>query len=401
VSDERLRFVVLASAGERSIAQLCREFGISRQCGYTWLKRYRGGGASEVLVERSRRPVHSPARTDTETTAAITALRLRWPDWGASKLRHVLIRQHPELNGVSRSTVHRILLREGMIRERDQHPPCTARFERNAPNELWQMDFKGPKGFRQRSGPLSVLDDHSRYLLTLEHLESGRIDAVQPCLQRTFEQNGLPEAMLMDHGTPWWNANSPWGWTELSVWLMRQGIRLYFSGYRHPQTQGKVERMHQALHAAIRKRKADADEQSWLDIFRQEYNWLRPHEALGMQTPVSRWQPSGRAYQPKPGNWEYPARQNVIRLNPKGEIVWAAQRWNISLALKNQLVGVEQTGHRALVYYCNTPVLELNLKTANTAALPVDPFRSIPTQEINPSLRKCQGSPATELSTIS
>ena len=384
VSDERLRFVVLAIAGERSIAGLCREFGISRQCGYTWLKRYQGGGASEVLVEQSRRPHCSPTSTDVETTAAVVALRRQWPDWGAGKLRHLLIRQRPELSPLSRSSVHRILLRQGLVRERDQHPHATARFQRNAPNELWQMDFKGPKGFRQRSGPLSVLDDHSRYLLTLEHLESGRIDAVQPCLQRTFEQNGLPEAMLMDHGTPWWNANGPWGWTELTVWLMRQGIRIYFSGYRHPQTQGKVERMHGALHAAIRKRRVDADQQDWLDIFRQEYNWLRPHESLGMQTPVSLWQPSPRGYQAQPKAWEYAPGQEVIRLSDKGEMRWAGARWIVSRALKNELVGVERTEDRAVVYYCNTPVLELDLKTGNTAALPVDPFRSSPHMKSTP-----------------
>jgi hypothetical protein len=181
--------------------------------------------------------------------------------------------------------------------------------------------------------------------------------------------------MLMDHGTPWWNANGPWGWTELSVWLMQQGIRIYFSGYRHPQTQGKVERMHGALHAAIRKRRADADEQTWLDTFRQEYNWPRPHESLGMQTPVSKWQPSPRPYQAKPKLWEYAASQEVIRLSDKGEFKWQGERWIVSRALKNQLVGIERTDDRAVVYYCATPVLELDLKTGNTAALPVDPFR--------------------------
>jgi transposase InsO family protein len=377
VADERLRFVVLASAGDRSIADLCREFGISRQCGYTWLRRYQEGGASEVLVERSRRPHSSPASTAGETTVAVVALRSQWPDWGASKLQHILIRQKPELRPVSRSTVHRILLRQGLVRDRDRHPTATARFERKAPNELWQMDFKGPKGFRQRSGPLSVLDDHSRFLLTLEHLESGRIDAVQSCLQRTFEQNGLPEAMLMDHGTPWWNANGPWGWTELTVWLMRQGIRIYFSGYRHPQTQGKVERMHGALNAAIRKRRGDADEQNWLDTFRHEYNWLRPHESLGMQTPVSLWHPSPRGYQAQPKAWEYAAHQEVIPLNHKGEIRWAGARWIVSRALKDELVGVERITDRAVVYYCSTPILELDLNTRTTAALPVDPFRSL------------------------
>jgi transposase InsO family protein len=384
VSEERLRFVVLASRGERSVAELCREFGISRQCGHTWLRRYKGGGASEVLVERSRRPQNSPRRAAADVTEAVVALRGQWPDWGASKLRHILVQQRPELSGICRSTVHRILLREGLVREQDRHAPATRRFERSAPNELWQMDFKGPKGFRERAGPFSVIDDHSRYVLALQHLENGRIEPVQRCLRQTFEESGMPNALLMDHGTPWWNANSPWGWTELSVWLMRQGIRIYLSGIRHPQRQGKVERMHGVMHAAIRKRRADADQQSWLDAFRTEYNCLRPHEALGMQTPVSLWQPSRQEYQAQPPAWKYPANHVVIQLNQKGEMNWEEQRWTISRALKNEPVGVERTGNRALVYYCNTPIAELDRETTKAVALPVDPFRSIKVPRVRP-----------------
>jgi hypothetical protein len=150
-------------------------------------------------------------------------------------------------------------------------------------------------------------------VLALRHLENGRVEAVQDCLRQTFESSGLPDAMLMDHGTPWWNANSPWGWTELTVGLMRQGIRIYLSGIRHPQTQGKVERMHGVLHTAIRKRKADADQQLWLDEFREEYNTLRPHESLGMKTPACFWTPSLRAWQADPPEWEYPASMKVVR----------------------------------------------------------------------------------------
>jgi transposase InsO family protein len=377
VSEERLRFVVMASRRESSMVELCREFGISRQCGYTWLRRYQGGGASEVLVEQSRRPQRSPSRTGADATGAIVALRQQRPDWGASKVRHILGQQRPEMGGISRSTVHRILLREGLLRERDRHVPATRRFEREAPNQLWQMDFKGPKGFGERTGPLTVLDDHSRYLLTLRHLESGRIEAVQQCLRQTFEDNGVPEAMLMDHGTPWWNANGPWGWTELTVWLMRQGIRICLSGIRHPQTQGKVERMHGVLHAAIWKRGADADQQSWLDEFREEYNCVRPHEGLGMRTPTSLWEPSRKKYQAQPQAWDYPANYIVIPLNQKGEMKWEGERWTISRALKNEPIGLERTGNRALIYYCNTPVAELDLQTITTVALPVDPFRCL------------------------
>jgi transposase InsO family protein len=151
-------------------------------------------------------------------------------------------------------TVHRVLERRGLLHPLDRHATATSRFERAAPNQLWQMDFKSPKGWGTHLGPLSVLDDHSRYVVVLEQLPSGRGEHVQQRLERAFADCGLPEAMLMDHGQPWWNAQSSGGWTQLGVWLMRVGIRLYFSGICHPQTQGQVERFHGALEKARRRR---------------------------------------------------------------------------------------------------------------------------------------------------
>lgn len=377
MSEERLRFVIAASRGEKTQQELASEFGISRQTGHKWLQRYRAEGSSGVLVERSRAPKRRPLESPPEVVSACIGLRERWPDWGARKLHFLLQKQRPELPLVGVSTVQRILAREGLIREKDRHLPAIGRFERASPNELWQMDFKGPQGFRQRSGPLSVLDDHSRFLLTLEHLENARTRAVQDSLRKTFDHHGLPDQMLIDHGTPWWNANSPWGWTELSVWIMRQGIRIYLSGIRHPQTQGKVERMHASLVSAIHKRRADADEQQWLDEFRQEYNHVRPHEALAMATPASRWKPSSRAFCADPAPWEYPATQLPVQLSDTGQMRWHGRRWNVSRALHNQTVGLEVTGNRCLVYFCNTPVQELDLLSGATAALPIDPFRSL------------------------
>ncbi len=187
-------------------------------------------------------------------------------------------------------TVHRVLLRHGLVRPDDRRSQTLQRFERAAPNQLWQMDFKSPKACQQPVGPLSVTDDHSRFIIALEKTGSTRTEAVQERLEHAFLSAGVPEAMLMDHGTPWWNAQAPGGWTKLQVWLMKQGIACLLSGIRHPQTQGKVERFHLALEMARRRRLHDAEmDQAWLDQFRYEYNYLRPHEALGMQTPATRW----------------------------------------------------------------------------------------------------------------
>jgi transposase InsO family protein len=375
VSDERLRFVVLADQGGSNQAALCRQFGVSRQTGYKWLRRYREAGAQGVQRERSRRPRLSPRRAPAECTAAVIAARQRRPDWGARKLLRILREEHPELPALASSTIHRILLREHLVAVEDRHRPAPRRFERTQPNELWQMDFKGSHGFHLATGPLSILDDHSRYLLALQQLGNLRWDGVRDTLEATFIRCGLPEQLLIDHGTPWYNNASPWGWTELSVWILRQGIRLLLSGVRHPQTQGKVERMHGALQRALRKRPASGLQQPWLDEFRHEYNQLRPHEGIGMQVPATRWSPSPRPYQPTPPEWTYPADWLVHILAGDGQLRWHGRRWDISCALRQQPVALEVLGDRVLVHYCNITLREFDLRSGANVALPANPFR--------------------------
>jgi transposase InsO family protein len=158
---------------------------------------------------------------------------------------------------------------------------------------------------------------------------------VRQHLERAFRECGLPEAMLMDHGIPWWNHQSFGGSTQLSLWLMRQGIRLCFSGIRHPQTQGKVERHHGSMERALdAPRRAQQDHQQWLDDYRREHNYIRPHEALGMQTPASRWQPSPRQYNPNPPAWEYPEGAWTLKIDSHGTIdirsrvIASPRRWS-------------------------------------------------------------------------
>jgi transposase InsO family protein len=259
------------------------------------------------------------------------------------------------------STIHRILLRHGLVRDQDRHPAAVRRFERERPNELWQMDFKGPKNWPRSMTPLSVIDDHSRFVIALE--ATGRPDGglVKVRLERAFERCGVPEAMLMDHGTPWWNWQSFSGRTQLSLWLMRQGIGLHWSGIRHPQTQGKVERFHGSLQRALDRRGVpDGDCQAWLDAFRLEHNYIRPHEALGMQTPAELWQPSPRSYNPCPPAWEYPAGAWTLKVDCQGTIDIHDRRWRIGKTLAGERVRIEPVEQRFLVYYCNTLVRELD-----------------------------------------
>jgi transposase InsO family protein len=359
VQQQRVEFVVAAKRGVQPFGTLCQEFEISRPTGYLWLRRYEQHGVAGI-AERSRRPLVSPHRTASDLEQRVIEVRQRYPDWGARKLREILAREGIDL---ARNTIHRILLRHGLVQECDRHRQAPQRFEREQPNQLWQMDFKGPRGWPQPVGPLSVLDDCSRYVLVLAANGSTQELPVRKQLESAFYSYGMPEAMLMDHGTPWWSQHAPSGRTQLSLWLMRQGIRLCWSRVRHPQTQGKVERFHGSLQRAWRRRGAPQGAlQAWLDDYRWEHNQVRPHEALRMKTPASVWRPSEREYDPRPRQWEYPAGSWVLKVDPQGKIEVRGWKWKISKALCGEWVRLERIDDRVLVYYCTTLFREIDLQ---------------------------------------
>jgi transposase InsO family protein len=360
VSEQRVRFAIRASSGREPMKALCQEFEISRPTGYLWLKRYRECERLGELAEKSRRPHSSPNRTKAEKEQRVIGLRKQYPDWGAGKIVELLRREQVE---IPRITVHRILLRHGLVRESDRHRAATQRFEREAPNQLWQMDFKGMPATRPGCMPLVILDDHSRYLLGLFETTSTKAEPVRQSLTTVFQRAGLPEAMLMDHGTPWWNMHSDTGWTWLTVWLMKQGIRLYLSGYRHPQTQGKIERCNGSLEAAMRKRPKPEGQswQAWLDDYRQQHNHVRPHEALRMEVPARHWQPSPREFQSAPQPWDYPDPAQVRQVQENGGVSLDGRSYFISRAFIGERVQLEFVDDRVLVWFCRTLLREFDL----------------------------------------
>ena len=368
VMDERIRFVLEVLEQDRSFSTVCREFGISRPTGYLWLRRYQESGSVLSLREHSRRPHRSPSRIWQELEDQIIGLRLAY-GWGARKLQLLLAN-----NGysVSESTINRVLKRSGLVAKRAVTGQATRRFERARPNQLWQMDFKGH--YRISGGrccPLTILDDHSRYAIGVFGLGNQQGSSVYPCLVASFERYGLPEAMLVDHGTPWWSPNGH-GLTWLSVALIKQGIRLIFSGIRHPQTQGKVERFHRTLNETVKYwgyPKTLAGWESALNRFVEEYNHIRPHDALRGQVPASCFCPSSHSYQPQPPEWEYPPDAIVKRLNPQGSLDYKRRRCFVSEALANEYVEVIESEKSILVMFRNMWIREIDLKTGRSVSL--------------------------------
>lgn len=405
VGSERVKFVVRAASGRERMTALCREFGISRPTGYRWRRRFEQAGSISGVVERSRRPQCSPSQTGPEKEARVVELRREY-GWGAKKIEVLL---EEEASPLTVRTINRILKRRGLIAKKDSNAPALERFERAAPNELWQMDGKGQ--YRTPEGtcfPLSILDDHSRYAVGLYSLPEFTAERVHPCLVHTFERYGVPEAMLMDHGTVWWGTRNGYGLTWLSVRLIEQGIRLHYGRVHHPQTQGKVERFHRTLEEAIRHRGKPQRMAEWpgaLEEFRQVYNERRPHEGLGMKRPVERYRASTRSYQTHPREWEYPEGSLVRRLDAAGCLSWEGQRWFVCEALAERRVQVERVKDLLLVSYRHMYVREIDRPRRRTGPLvmPRDVDRALrspsglPTSPVNEEnqKQKCNGCPGT------
>ncbi len=368
MGEQRVKFVVRAASGKERMTTLCREFGVSRPTGYRWRRRFEQAGSVTAIVERSRRPERSPAQTEPRKEERVVALRQEH-GWGAKKLE-VLLRE--EGTSLAVITINRILKRRGLVRRKDSHAPALQRFERSTPNELWQMDGKGEyRGGDGTCYPLSILDDHSRYAVGLYGLRAFTAEEIYPCVVRTFERYGVPEAMLMDRGSVWWGTKNGYGLTWLSVRLIEQGIRLHYGRVHHPQTQGKVERFHRTLNEAIRYRGKPqlADWPGALEEFRRIYNEQRPHEALQMKRPAERYRVSSRSYQAKPPKWEYPSGSMVRELNGKGVLDWEGQQWFVCEALAGQRVRMEEVAGLLLVSYRHMYVREIDREQHCTRAL--------------------------------
>lgn len=360
----RQEFVMLATVERVNRAALCRRFGISRKTGYKWLERAQG---AEALADRSRRPHASPTHTGEAIERAILRLRDSHPGWGARKLRRRL--QDLGWSGLpAPSTIQAILARHGRIdpAESSKHA-AWRRFEHEVPNALWQMDFKGhfPVG-SVRCHPLTVLDDHSRFNLCLQACTDQQGTTVQGRLSAIFRRYGLPLRMAMDNGPPW--GDSPGHpYTPLVAWLIRLGVSVSHSRPYHPQTLGKEERFHRTLKVEVlRQPFADMHGlQCRFDAWRHTYNFERPHEALGMQTPASRYAPSPRSMPEQLPAIEYAPGDIVRRVQDKGYISYRGYSWTIGKAFAGYPVALRPTSTEGMleVFFCHQKVGQIDLTT--------------------------------------
>jgi putative transposase len=358
--EERKQFIDDQRLGLYDMKELCARYGVSRKTGYKWLERFEEEGR-RGLANRSRAPHRCPHKIGDEVATAICDARRRHPDWGPRKLLDWLGPRHPEMELPAASTAGDLLVRRGLVKKRRRRrfhkhpgvvPPTTLH-----PNDLWTADFKGH--FRTKDGvycyPLTVADQHTRYLLACHGLLSTKGVGVRPVFDWLFREYGLPKAIRTDNGVPFATTGIH-GLSRLNVWWMRLGIQHQRILPAHPQQNGAHERMHKTLKAgAIRPPRANlVTQQRAFNEFRLVYNEERPHDTLDGRTPGSLYQPSVREYSRQLPPFEYPGHFLVKRITNAGTFRFKKKLLFIANALKQYTIGLEEIDDGIWsIHFCN------------------------------------------------
>jgi putative transposase len=366
VMDQRLEFVRVALLEGSNRRELCRRFGISPQTGYKWLERFQAGEVS--CADHSRRPHVSPRRSAQALEASVLAVRDQHPAWGARKIHAVLAESGTAMPVPS--TVHAILRRHDRIIPPPGGRLATGRFERAAANELWQMDFKGWSrlGNGQALHPLTVVDDHSRFSPCIEALADETGASVKSVLERVFRSHGLPLAFYADNGKPWGDIKNL-HWTRFSVWLLKLGIELIHSTPYRPQGRGKNERFHLTLKREVldlRPLHDHAAAQRAFDAWRHVYNHQRPHDALDLKTPASRYQMSPRPMPHKLPEPDYGDGEIVRQVSNAGHIAFKGKRWRVPKAFRGERLVIRPTLDDGCftIFFASHPITKIDLTSS-------------------------------------
>lgn len=347
MNETRIGFVRRAQARGESMAQLCREYGIARKTGYKWLKRAREEGLRGVR-ERSRRPRRSSVQVAESVVCALGKLKLAHPRWGPKKIRQLYHKAYGE--APSLSSCQRILRKLGLVasrRRRVRRPWASLSAEPSVrgPNDLWTVDFKGwwRTGDGRRCEPLTVCDAYSRQVLAAVVMPGTGGAAVRAVFVQLFQRHGLPRAIRSDNGSPFATANAPLGLSKLASWWLSLGINPVRGRPGCPQDNSAHERMHGDIAAEVSEhvQPDPAAQQAALDLWRREYNEVRPHDSLQGRCPAEVYRHSNRRYDEQPP--EYGTGYHVRRICAHGCFKWHSQSVFITTAIAGHEVGLRLT----------------------------------------------------------
>jgi transposase InsO family protein len=360
--DEKFRFVFQHDAGE-SMTELCHRFGISRETGYVWLRRYRQTGPAG-LYELNRAAHRHANQTPEEIEQLVLELRQAHMRWGPRKLKRILERDEPGRTWPASSTIGSLLKREGLVvarKKRMRTAPYTEPLAHaDQANRVWCADFKG--WFRaadgQRIDPLTILDGYSRFLLRCQAVEKTNTAHVQAIFEAAFREYGMPQAIRTDNGAPF-ASRAVAGLSRLALWWIKLGIRPERIEAGHPEQNGRHERMHRTMKQETAEPPAAnrRAQQRKMDRFREEYNQVRPHEALHMQTPAAVYQPSARIFPARVPEPEYPDTMLVRSVRPHGSFRWKKYDVFLSEVFWGERIGLLAEDDRWFtIYFAEIPV---------------------------------------------
>jgi len=375
--EEKLRFVFEYERRERSMTELCQRYEIARETGYVWLRRYRHAGV-DGLTEHSRAARRHNNQTPEGIEQMVLELRQAHMRWGPRKLKWVLARDEPGRTWPAASTIGALLKRAGLVvarKKRRRTPPYTDPLAHaDEANRVWCADFKG--WFRtadgQRIDPLTISDAHSRYLLRCQAVEKTDTARVQAIFEAAFREYGLPQAIRTDNGAPF-ASRALAGLSRLAVWWIKLGITPERIAAGHPEQNGRHERMHRTLKQEAAQPPAGnrREQQRTLDQFRQEYNDVRPHEALEMQTPAAVYQPSARSFPARVPEPDYPQTMLVRSVRPHGHFRWNQHDVFLSEVLWGERVGLLPEDDRWFtIYFAQLPVARFDSQKLQVTPLP-------------------------------
>jgi transposase InsO family protein len=369
VMDEKLRFVFEYERDEQTMAELCAQFGVSRETGYVWLRRFRQYGL-RGLTELDRAPRLHPNQTPAEVEKAVLELRQAHMRWGPRKLKRILERDRPGKSWPATSTIGEIVKRAGLgiarNKPRRTEPYTEPLAHARECNCVWCADFKGwfRCGDGTRIDPLTITDACSRYLLRAQAVDKTNTERVRAIFEAAFRQYGLPWAIRTDNGPPF-ASSAVGGLSRLAVWWIKLGIVPERIQAGHPEQNGRHERMHRTLKQEVRQGEDWRAQQRELDRFRHDYNQVRPHEALGMQTPASVYEPSLlRPYPAREPELEYPDEMRVLTVKSHGHFRWKKQDVFLSEVLWGERIGMlEAADGLYTIYFAHLPLARFDART--------------------------------------
>ncbi len=373
VLDLRKEFVQRALSEKTPFKVLCAEYGISTKTGYKWKDRFLRNGCCG-LTDQSRRPNSCPSQLTEDDIIRIMQLKLAYPSWGPKKIQSLYEDIYRETSTPSISSVQRILNKAGLIRKkrvRRVQPDQTAlrqRIEAIKPNDVWTVDFKGwwLTYHREKCVPLTIRDGKSRFLLDIRLMQSCETNPVKQVFIKTFEEYGLPGVIRSDNGTPFASPNSILGLTSLSAWWLSLGIIPDRIEPGKPYQNGGHERMHRDIKFEIQGKILGGLEayQRAIDTWRNEFNNIRPHEALGMRRPSDVYTPSEIKYEGDPDEIIYPFGFLSRKVSSKGNIKLNNKDIFLSLALRGYHLGLDSKDDDTYSVWINEFLLgEVDLRT--------------------------------------